>query len=175
MIGAGGPGTAALPYLASAGVGTITVVDDDAVDLTNLQRQILHTTASIGRAKVESAREGMLRINPGIAVRTVAARVGEAELAALAAEADVVLDCCDNFTTRQAVNRACVRHRVPLVSGAALRFDGRSVCSTAASTMRPATPACSRRRNLHRRWHAPPWACSRRWSAWWERYRRLKR
>lgn len=124
VIGAGGLGTAALPYLASAGVGTITVVDNDAVDLTNLQRQILHTTASIGRAKVESAREGMLRINPGIAVRTVAARVGEAELAALAAEADVVLDCCDNFTTRQAVNRACVRHRVPLVSGAALRFDG---------------------------------------------------
>jgi len=124
VIGAGGLGTAALPYLASAGVGTITVVDDDAVDLTNLQRQILHTTANVGRAKVESAREGMLRINPGIEVHTIATRVGDAELSALAARADVVLDCCDNFATRQAVNRACVRHRVPLVSGAALRFDG---------------------------------------------------
>jgi molybdopterin/thiamine biosynthesis adenylyltransferase len=105
-------------------VGRITLVDDDDVDLTNLQRQILHTTASVGRPKVESAREGMLRINPGVDVRTVPARVGAAELDALVADAGVVLDCCDNFTTRQAVNLACVRHRVPLVSGAALRFDG---------------------------------------------------
>jgi molybdopterin/thiamine biosynthesis adenylyltransferase len=124
VIGAGGLGTAALPYLASAGVGTITVVDDDEVDLTNLQRQILHTTANVGRPKVESAREGMLRINPGIEVRLVAQRVGDEELGKLAATADVVLDCSDNFATRHAVNRACVAHRVPLVSGAALRFDG---------------------------------------------------
>ncbi|MGE8366734.1 HesA/MoeB/ThiF family protein [Cupriavidus sp.] len=124
VIGAGGLGAAALPYLASAGVGTITVVDDDVVDLTNLQRQVIHTTANVGRPKVESAREGMLRINPGIDVRLVQARVGAAELAQLVAGADVVLDCCDNFDTRQAVNRACVRHNVPLVSGAALRFDG---------------------------------------------------
>jgi molybdopterin/thiamine biosynthesis adenylyltransferase len=124
VIGAGGLGTAALPYLASAGVGTITVVDDDEVDLTNLQRQILHTTANVGRPKVESAREGMLRINPGIDVRLVAQRVGDEELGVLVAAADVVLDCCDNFATRHAVNRACVAHRVPLVSGAALRFDG---------------------------------------------------
>lgn len=124
VIGAGGLGTAALPYLASAGVGTITVVDDDEVDLTNLQRQILHTTASVGRPKVESAREGMLRINPGIAVRTVVRRVEDQALHELVEGADVVLDCCDNFATRHAVNRACVAHRVPLVSGAALRFDG---------------------------------------------------
>ncbi|MBY4946157.1 molybdopterin-synthase adenylyltransferase MoeB [Cupriavidus respiraculi] len=124
VIGAGGLGTAALPYLASAGVGTITVVDDDEVDLTNLQRQILHTTASVGRPKVESARQGMLRINPGIAVRTVARRVDDQALHELVEGADVVLDCCDNFATRHAVNRACVAHRVPLVSGAALRFDG---------------------------------------------------
>ncbi|MDT6962388.1 molybdopterin-synthase adenylyltransferase MoeB [Cupriavidus sp. SZY C1] len=124
VIGAGGLGAAALPYLASAGVGRITIVDDDAVDLTNLQRQILHTTANVGRPKVESAREGLLRINPDIAVQTVARRVGDAELDALVADATVVLDCCDNFATRQAVNRACLKHRKPLVSGAALRFDG---------------------------------------------------
>ncbi|CAG9178367.1 Molybdopterin-synthase adenylyltransferase [Cupriavidus laharis] len=124
VIGAGGLGAAALPYLASAGVGRISVVDNDHVDLTNLQRQIIHTTENVGRLKVESAREGMLRINPGVQVEVIAARVGDAELDQLVAQADVVLDCCDNFATRQAVNRACVRHRVPLVSGAALRFDG---------------------------------------------------
>ncbi|KWR90070.1 HesA/MoeB/ThiF family protein [Cupriavidus sp. IDO] len=124
VIGAGGLGAAALPYLASAGVGRITVVDNDQVDLTNLQRQIIHTTANVGRLKVESAREGMLRINPGVEIEIIAARVGDTELDKLVAQADVVLDCCDNFATRQAVNRACVRHRVPLVSGAALRFDG---------------------------------------------------
>lgn len=124
VIGAGGLGAAALPYLASAGVGRITIVDDDDVDLTNLQRQILHTTANVGRPKVESAREGLLRINPDVDVRMVAQRVGDAELDALVAAADVVLDCCDNFATRHAVNRACLAHRKPLVSGAALRFDG---------------------------------------------------
>jgi len=124
VIGAGGLGAAALPYLASAGVGRITIVDDDDVDLTNLQRQILHTTANVGRPKVESAREGLLRINPDVDIRLVAQRVGDAELDALVAQADVVLDCCDNFGTRQAVNRACLKHRRPLVSGAALRFDG---------------------------------------------------
>jgi len=124
VIGAGGLGAAALPFLASAGVGRITIVDDDDVDLTNLQRQILHTTANVGRPKVESAREGLLRINPDVDIRLVPRRVGEAELDALAADADVVLDCCDNFATRQAVNRACLRRRKPLVSGAALRFDG---------------------------------------------------
>ncbi|CAG9163380.1 HesA/MoeB/ThiF family protein [Cupriavidus pinatubonensis] len=124
VIGAGGLGAAALPYLASAGVGQISVVDNDHVDLTNLQRQIIHTTDNVGRLKVESAREGMLRINPGVQVDVIAARVGDDELEQLVAQADVVLDCCDNFATRQAVNRACVHHRVPLVSGAALRFDG---------------------------------------------------
>ncbi|KAI3593914.1 Molybdopterin-synthase adenylyltransferase [Cupriavidus sp. U2] len=124
VIGAGGLGAAALPYLASAGVGRITIVDDDDVDLTNLQRQILHTTANVGRPKVESAREGLLRINPDVDIRLVAQRVGDVELDALVAQADVVLDCCDNFATRQAVNRACLKHRRPLVSGAALRFDG---------------------------------------------------
>lgn len=124
VVGAGGLGAAAMPYLASAGVGHLTIVDDDDVDLTNLQRQILHTTANVGRPKVESAREGLLRINPDIDVELVSQRVGDAELDGLVAGADVVLDCCDNFATRQAVNRACLKHRKPLVSGAALRFDG---------------------------------------------------
>lgn len=124
VIGAGGLGAAALPYLASAGVGHLTIVDDDDVDLTNLQRQILHTTANVGRPKVESARDGLLRINPDVDIQLVRQRVGEDELKALVARADVVLDCCDNFATRQAVNRACLFHRKPLVSGAALRFDG---------------------------------------------------
>lgn len=124
VIGAGGLGAAALPYLASAGVGHITLVDDDDVDLTNLQRQIVHTTANVGRPKVESAREAMLRINPDLDIQLVAQRVSDAELGPLVAQADVVLDCCDNFATRHAINRACLAHRVPLVSGAALRFDG---------------------------------------------------
>ncbi|MBU64337.1 MAG: molybdopterin biosynthesis protein MoeB [Cupriavidus sp.] len=124
VVGAGGLGAAAMPYLASAGVGHLTIVDDDDVDLTNLQRQILHTTANVGRPKVESAKEGLLRINPDIDVELVSQRVGDAELDGLVAGADVVLDCCDNFATRQAVNRACLKHRKPLVSGAALRFDG---------------------------------------------------
>lgn len=124
VVGAGGLGAAAMPYLASAGVGHLTIVDDDDVDLTNLQRQILHTTANVGRPKVVSAREGLLRINPDIDVDLVSQRVGDAELDGLVAGADVVLDCCDNFATRQAVNRACLKHRKPLVSGAALRFDG---------------------------------------------------
>lgn len=124
VVGAGGLGAAAMPYLASAGVGHLTIVDDNDVDLTNLQRQILHTTANVGRPKVESAREGLLRINPDIDVELVSQRVGDAELDGLVAGADVVLDCCDNFATRQAVNRACLKHRKPLVSGAALRFDG---------------------------------------------------
>jgi molybdopterin/thiamine biosynthesis adenylyltransferase len=124
VVGAGGLGAAAMPYLASAGVGHLTIVDDDDVDLTNLQRQILHTTDNVGRPKVVSAREGLLRINPDIDVELVSQRVGDAELDGLVAGADVVLDCCDNFATRQAVNRACLKHRKPLVSGAALRFDG---------------------------------------------------
>ncbi|AOY00369.1 molybdopterin-synthase adenylyltransferase MoeB [Jeongeupia sp. USM3] len=124
VIGAGGLGSPALLYLASAGVGTITVVDDDAVDLTNLQRQIAHTEARIGVNKAQSAAESMRALNPHITIRPLHERVDAARLAALLGDADVVLDCCDNFATRHAVNRACVTARVPLVSGAAVRFDG---------------------------------------------------
>lgn len=124
IIGAGGLGSPAALYLGSAGVGHITIVDDDAVDATNLQRQIAHTLARVGMPKAESAKLSIEAINPDVRVTPVVARAGAAELDALVQAADVVLDCCDNFTTRHAVNAACVTHRKPLVSGAAIRFDG---------------------------------------------------
>jgi molybdopterin/thiamine biosynthesis adenylyltransferase len=124
VIGAGGLGSPIALYLASAGVGSITICDDDEVDLTNLQRQIVHRTDSIGRRKVDSARETLARINPEVRVHGVAERVAGERLDALVAAADVVLDGSDNFATRHAVNRACVKHRKPLVSGAGVRFDG---------------------------------------------------
>ncbi len=124
VIGAGGLGSPAAYYLASAGVARITLVDGDDVDLTNLQRQILHTTERIGTPKAESGRATLSAINPDVEVVAVARRVDADALDALARDATVVLDCSDNFATRHAVNRACVRHRKPLVSGAAIRFDG---------------------------------------------------
>ncbi|EJN08462.1 molybdopterin-synthase adenylyltransferase MoeB [Herbaspirillum sp. YR522] len=124
VIGAGGLGSPAAMYLASAGVGRITLVDDDQVDLTNLQRQIMHTTARVGQPKVESARQALQQINPEIEVVGLAERLAGERLQALVAQADVVLDCSDNFATRHAINRACVVAAVPLVSGAAIRFDG---------------------------------------------------
>ena len=124
VIGAGGLGSPVALYLASAGVGRITLVDDDTVDLTNLQRQIAHTEARVGQPKVASARAAIAAINPDVQVRTVAHRADEALLRPLVAEADVVLDCTDNFATRQALNRACVAARKPLVAGAAIGFDG---------------------------------------------------
>ena len=124
VIGAGGLGSPVCLYLAAAGVGHITLVDDDDVDLTNLQRQVAHTTARVGQAKVASAAEAMHAINPDIAVTTHALRADDAMLDTLVEAADVVIDCSDNFATRHAVNRACVAHAKPLVAGAAIRFDG---------------------------------------------------
>ncbi|MEW6562389.1 MAG: HesA/MoeB/ThiF family protein [Pseudomonadota bacterium] len=124
IIGAGGLGSPAALFLAASGVGTLTLCDGDAVDLTNLQRQILHRTADVGKAKVESAREALLEINPDVRIRPLAERVNEARLSELAAEADIVLDCSDNFATRYAVNRVCAQLVKPLVSGAATRFSG---------------------------------------------------
>jgi adenylyltransferase/sulfurtransferase len=124
IVGAGGLGSPAAMYLAAAGVGTLSLADNDAVDLTNLQRQILHSAAAIGLPKVESARASLHRLNAGIDVRTLQQRLEGAVLDEEVARADVVLDCTDNFDTRHALNRACVRHRRPLVSGAAIRFDG---------------------------------------------------
>jgi adenylyltransferase/sulfurtransferase len=124
VVGAGGLGSPASLYLASAGIGTLVIADGDVVDLTNLQRQIVHTTGSIGQAKVDSARAALARVNPDVAVETIAARLEGESLDAAVAQVDVVLDCCDNFATRHAVNRACVGLGKPLVSGAAIRFDG---------------------------------------------------
>ena len=124
VVGAGGLGSPAAMYLAAAGVGTIVLCDDDEVDLTNLQRQILHTEAAIGRPKVESGKDSLLRLNPMVVVEAVHARLAGEALEAQVQAADVVLDCSDNFATRHAINRACARHRRPLVSGAAIRFDG---------------------------------------------------
>ncbi len=124
VIGAGGLGSPAALYLASAGVGQITLADGDTVDLTNLQRQILHTQERIGQLKALSGQTALAGINPEVQVDAVSERLAGERLERLVAEADAVLDCCDNFDTRHAVNRACVRQRTPLISGAAVRFSG---------------------------------------------------
>ncbi len=124
IIGAGGLGSPAALYLASAGIGKITLVDNDTVDFTNLQRQILHTEARVGMSKAESGRLALAAINPEIEVIALQQRLSGVALDALVASADIVLDCTDNFATRHAINRACVHHKKPLVSGAAIRFDG---------------------------------------------------
>ena len=124
VIGAGGLGSPVALYLATAGVGRITLVDHDSVDLTNLQRQIAHRTASVGMPKVASAAQAMAAINPGVQVEALQRRADAALLDELVARSDVVLDCSDNFATRHAVNAACVRHARPLVSGAAIGLDG---------------------------------------------------
>ena len=124
VVGAGGLGSGALLYLASSGMGRITIADGDVVDLTNLQRQVVHRMDSVGRNKAQSAAATLATINPDVAVEAIPERLSPQRLQELARDADVVLDCSDNFATRHAVNEACVRARVPLVSGAAVRFDG---------------------------------------------------
>lgn len=124
IVGAGGLGSPAAMYLAAGGVGTIAIADHDTVDLTNLQRQIMHSTEMIGAPKVESARATLHRLNPLTRIEPLQARLEGRALDEQVAAADVVLDCSDNFATRHAINRACVAHRRPLVSGAAVRFDG---------------------------------------------------
>ena len=124
VIGAGGLGSPVALYLGSAGVGHMTVVDDDVVDETNLQRQIAHTLARVGLPKAESVRTAVAAINPDVVLTPLVQRTNDALLSELVAQADLVLDCTDNFTTRHAINRACVAHAKPLVSGAAIRMDG---------------------------------------------------
>ncbi|MGI8894888.1 MAG: HesA/MoeB/ThiF family protein [Casimicrobiaceae bacterium] len=124
VVGLGGLGAPAAQFLAAAGVGTVTICDSDYVDLTNLQRQILYATGDLGAAKVDAAAQRIAAINPDVRIERVRSRVGPGDLAPLITDASVVLDCCDNFATRHAVNRACVAAAKPLVSGAALRFDG---------------------------------------------------
>ena len=131
VIGAGGLGSPVALYLGSAGVGRLTIVDHDTVDVTNLQRQIAHDLASVGQPKAESAKARIASLNPDVQVQAVTQRADAALLDTLVPQADVVLDCTDNFATRHAVNAACVRHGKPLVSGAAIGFDGQvSVCDT---------------------------------------------
>jgi len=134
VIGAGGLGSPVALYLGTAGVGRITLVDDDAVDLTNLQRQIAHDLSRVGQPKAESAQRSVRAINPRVQVEAIVRRADAALLDTLVPGADVVLDCSDNFATRHAVNRACVQHGRPLVSGAAIGFDGQvSVYDTRAA------------------------------------------
>jgi molybdopterin/thiamine biosynthesis adenylyltransferase len=137
IIGVGGLGNPVAQFLAAAGVGTLTLVDADSVDLTNLQRQILFDTHVVGAAKVDAAAQRLAAINPEVRVVRVAARVGDAELKPLVVAADIVVDCSDNFATRHAVNRACVTARKPLVSGAAIRFDGQVAVFDARDPTQP--------------------------------------
>lgn len=124
IVGAGGLGSPVALYLGSAGVGQITVVDHDTVDPTNLQRQIAHTLADVGQPKASSIQKAIAKINPDVQVNVITKRADATLLTELIALADVVVDCTDNFATRHAINRACVTHGKPLVSGAAIRFDG---------------------------------------------------
>jgi len=124
ILGAGGLGSPVALFLGSAGVGQITVVDDDTVDVTNLQRQIAHTLADVGQPKAQSIQQAIANINPDVQVNVINQRADDALLNERVPLADVVIDCTDNFATRHAINRACVKHGRPLVSGAAIRFDG---------------------------------------------------
>ena len=124
IVGLGGLGSPAAMYLASSGVGRLTLCDNDTVDFSNLQRQIIHRTSTVGQPKVLSARAALHEINPEIECVPVATRVDETRLLELVAQADVVLDCTDNFATRYAINRACVARHTPLVSGAAILTHG---------------------------------------------------
>lgn len=124
IVGAGGLGCPAALYLAASGIGRLTIADADTVDLTNLQRQVLYRTASVGGKKVDEAMKTLASMNPDVEVVPLAQRVTADEVDRLVAGADVVLDCSDNFITRHVLNRACVKFKRPLISGAAIRFDG---------------------------------------------------
>ncbi len=124
IVGVGGLGSPVAMYLAAAGIGHLILVDDDVVELTNLQRQIVHTTETLGKPKVESAKSALSGLNPDTRITTINRRLTDEELAEQIARADLVLDCTDNFSTRFAINDACVAHKKPLVSGAAIRLEG---------------------------------------------------
>ena len=123
IVGAGGLGCPAALYLAASGIGRLLLADGDTVDLTNLQRQILYRRGSVGTPKVEAARTALREVNPEVSVIPLQKRMDAEDLSRAVDEADIVLDCSDNFATRHAVNRACFLYRKPLVSGAAMRFD----------------------------------------------------
>lgn len=124
VIGAGGLGSPLLMYLAAAGVGTIGIIDDDNVDLSNLQRQIIHTTPDLERSKTDSAKSTIRALNPDVTVITYPERLTDNNAADIISEYDIVADGCDNFTTRFLVNDLCLKHKIPLISGALSQFDG---------------------------------------------------
>ena len=124
IVGLGGLGCAASQYLAVAGVGHLTLLDFDSVDLSNLQRQVLHDDSRLGMPKVESAKLSLQRLNPHIQVDTIHQLLDEQQLHDLVSKFDVVLDCTDNITTRNQLDLACAAHKIPLVSGAAIRMEG---------------------------------------------------
>lgn len=124
MVGVGGLGCAASQYLVASGIGAVTLVDDDTVELTNLQRQVLHTEQTVGRPKVESAAQALSRINNDVQLTQIATRQTEAQLKTLVAQHDIVLDCTDNLHTRNLINQVCYQQRIALVSGAAIRMEG---------------------------------------------------
>jgi molybdopterin/thiamine biosynthesis adenylyltransferase len=123
VVGAGGLGCPAALYLAASGIGKLTLADGDKVDLTNLQRQILYKTESVGAVKVDAARAALAALNPDVEIIPLKKRIEPGEMQKIVSGADIVLDCSDNFATRHALNRACVAAQKPLVSGAAIRFD----------------------------------------------------
>jgi len=137
IVGAGGLGSPAAIYLAAAGVGNIAIYDNDVVDLSNLQRQIAHHTPDIGIDKVISTRQTLNRLNPEVRIRAVKQRLEGEQLESEVMRADVVLDCSDNFSTRFAINNACVKQQTPLVSGAAIRFEGQVTVFTPGKNNSP--------------------------------------
>ncbi len=124
IIGLGGLGSPVAMYLAAVGVGQLTLVDHDTVELSNLQRQILHRTDNIGQAKVESARQNLLQLNPDVDIHCISHKLDDTELDQQVKQADVIIDATDNFPTRFSINKACVTNRKPLVSAAAIRMEG---------------------------------------------------
>lgn len=137
VVGAGGLGSPVALYLAASGVGHISIADHDVVDLTNLQRQIAHSTERVGQPKVDSAAQAMHALNPEVRVTALVQKLDAVQLDAIVPTVTVVVDCCDNFETRQAVNAACVKHKVPLVSGAAVRLDGQLAVYDARDAQSP--------------------------------------
>ncbi|MEZ8739497.1 molybdopterin-synthase adenylyltransferase MoeB [Photobacterium swingsii] len=124
ILGAGGLGCASTQYLAAAGVGKLTLIDDDNVEVSNLQRQVLHNDSTVGQLKVDSAKRALETINPHLHVETIAKRLDDAELLTLIEQHNLVLDCSDNVETRNQLNRLCFRTKTPLISGAAIRMEG---------------------------------------------------
>ena len=137
IVGAGGLGSPAALYLAAAGLGSITIYDDDVVDLSNLQRQIAHHTPDIGMDKVISTQQTLNRLNPDVTVSAIKQRLMGEQLEKEVEKADVVLDCSDNFSTRFAINKACVKHQTAVVSGAAIRFEGQVAVFTPGQNNSP--------------------------------------